>query len=175
MHLLVTRIMCEYRNGPPPTPEHHAAHSCDRGHDKCVNPNHLSWKTPTENQLDRFRDGPIPFARAKLTPSDAAIIRDLKGIELPHLTAKRFGVSESNVRLIQYGKTWREGTRRPFTREEILRIRSTPQADGVTKAFAAEFGVHIGTIQRIRSGKFYSHIESADPRPSCAPAIRGET
>jgi hypothetical protein len=46
------RYICQWVKGEPPTPEHHAAHSCGRGHDACVNPRHLvladtSHKFPT--------------------------------------------------------------------------------------------------------------------------------
>jgi hypothetical protein len=66
----VHRVMCEHRHGPAPTPEHYAAHSCDRGHEGCVNQWHLNWKTPSENQFDRHKDGEVLPAR-KLT-ADAA-------------------------------------------------------------------------------------------------------
>jgi len=36
------RLMCILAHGEPPTPEHHAAHSCGRGHLGCVHPGHLS-------------------------------------------------------------------------------------------------------------------------------------
>ena len=45
----VHRLMCEHRHGPAPTPQHHAAYSCDRGHDACVNPHHVDWKILSEN------------------------------------------------------------------------------------------------------------------------------
>jgi hypothetical protein len=51
------RMMCELANGPPPTPDHEASHSCGRGHEGCVHPKHLSWKTASENHLDRRRHG----------------------------------------------------------------------------------------------------------------------
>jgi hypothetical protein len=157
----VHRVMCEHRNGPPPTPGHHAAHSCDRGHEGCVNQWHLDWKTPSENQLDRFKDG-MTMPGRKITPDDARKIRDVKGLKRILDTASRFGISESNVRLIQAGKTWRMDKRgiHIFTRDELLRIKTAPQARGVTKTFASEFGVHTTTIQRIRSGTYYKWFEA---------------
>lgn len=164
-NVLVHRLMCEYKHGPAPTDKPFAAHSCDRGHEACVNPNHVSWKTPRGNQLDRFRGRPVQ-PRRKLTPEQVDEIRALKDRARMVDVAAKFGISEPNVRLIQSGKTWRMDSRRShiFTREELLRIKSAPQADGVTKAFAKEFGVHLVTIQRIRSGTYYKWFsESADP------------
>ena len=51
------RLMCELAHGPPPTPKHQAAHECGKGHYGCVNPRHLAWKTNSENQLDRRKNG----------------------------------------------------------------------------------------------------------------------
>ena len=175
LHLLVPRLMCEYKNGPPPTPKHHAAHSCERGHDKCVNPNHLSWKTPTENQLDRFRGPAVAFRRDKLTPEQVNIIRQLKGVEVPHLTGKRFGVCESNVRLIQAGKIWRgDSHRRVLTMDEVLMVRAKPYIKSA-KIFAAELGVTRSVIEKIRSGETYRYFyENADASQALPPADRGE-
>lgn len=71
------RYICELVKGPPPTPEHQAAHSCGRGHEGCVNPKHLSWKTRAENQLDRREHGTENRVWNKLTPDDVAEIRRL--------------------------------------------------------------------------------------------------
>lgn len=56
---VVSRLVCERVYGPPPTPDHEAAHSCGRGHEGCVTQNHLSWKTATENQADRVAHGTV--------------------------------------------------------------------------------------------------------------------
>jgi hypothetical protein len=48
----VARWTCEQKNGPPPTPEHEAGHTCPGGErDDCVNPDHLTWMTRVENEL----------------------------------------------------------------------------------------------------------------------------
>ena len=44
------RIMCRLANGPPPTPEHEAAHLCHCGISGCVHPGHLLWQTPEQNR-----------------------------------------------------------------------------------------------------------------------------
>jgi hypothetical protein len=164
--------MCEYRHGLAPTPEHHAAHSCDRGHDACVNPWHLDWKTPTDNQLDRRRNGKSP--PRKLTPDQAREIRDLKGLEHTKNTAVRYGIRESNVRLIQSGKTWREERKDRYflSDDDVLRIRASAREPSVVKTLAAEYGVSTSTICRVRDRKSYQFVEASepatqDPAPHC--------
>lgn len=156
------RVMCEYRNGPPPSDCHQAAHSCARGHLGCVNPWHLDWKTPSENECDKYRDG-VWKPQRKLTPDQVDEIRSMKGRERTVDTAERFNISERNIRDIQAGKIWRleNSNRHVFTREEVERIKAVPQAHGAVKGLAEEFGVHIVTIQRIRSGDSYKHFSEA--------------
>jgi hypothetical protein len=55
--VVVSRYICELAHGAPPTPEHEAAHNCGKGHDACIAPGHLEWKTPAENQADRLIHG----------------------------------------------------------------------------------------------------------------------
>lgn len=50
----VSRRICIEVHGNPPSDIHQAAHSCGRGHLGCVNPHHISWKTPTENNHDKW-------------------------------------------------------------------------------------------------------------------------
>jgi hypothetical protein len=68
----VARIMCEWRNGPPPTPLHEAGHVCPRGENhRCVNPFHLVWMTRIENeQYKRIEQAVNEFAGA--SPNDEA-------------------------------------------------------------------------------------------------------
>lgn len=49
--VLVSRLVCEWYNGPPPTPEHEAGHTCPLGERcLCINPHHLTWQTREENE-----------------------------------------------------------------------------------------------------------------------------
>lgn len=98
----VHRVMCEAMNGPPPTPRHQAAHSCNRGHEGCVNPHHMSWKTRSEN----MRHSSEMLGPHKLQPEQAREIRTLKGVEPTHVTAQRFGVRQCTIEHIQQGRTW---------------------------------------------------------------------
>lgn len=100
------RYMCRLAHGEPPSSHHHAAHSC--GNRRCVNPAHLSWKTPKDNQLDRPGQGrPFTGRKKHLKPADVIEIRRLRGIERPADLARRFGCTESNIRHIQTGATYR--------------------------------------------------------------------
>ena len=77
-------FMCELVNGPAPSDIHEAAHSC--GDEGCVNPRHLSWKTPTENGLDCRQHGTHVRSRygsaGKITLEQAETIRRLKGVKM---------------------------------------------------------------------------------------------
>lgn len=157
--ILVHRVVCEYRNGPALSPTLHAAHSCGRGDDGCINPWHLNWRTPTENQLERFEHHGLQ-PRFKLTAESAARIRDLKGFATSDAIAQMFGVSESNVRLILTGKTWKTATPRVFSETEIQLIRSSPPPIKTAKQLAAEYDVSVSVIDRIRQGKSYRYFES---------------
>lgn len=104
---LAHRLMCELVHGKAPTMAHHAAHSC--GNRRCVNPDHLSWKTQSANQLDRIAQGRPFTGRAKqLTADQVREIRALTGSVTRDQLAERFGCTESNIRHIQNGATYRD-------------------------------------------------------------------
>lgn len=107
-HGNIHRIMCELAHGAAPTPQHVAAHSCHVRH--CINPRHLSWKTASENMLDKRENGTVNHAfwgrYGKLTAEQATRIFDLKGQMTQAKIAARFSITESNVRNIHKGKTW---------------------------------------------------------------------
>jgi hypothetical protein len=161
--LVPTRVMCEHRNGPPPTPEHQAAHSCGNGDGGCVNPWHLNWRTVAENQIERYQHQGGPMPRFRLRPEQVDEIRSMKGRERTVDTAARFQCTEANIRQIQSGKTWRQDRTdyRHWTPEEVHRIRTTPTGIvGAVKALANEFGVTTSTIYRIRKAQSYAHLLS---------------
>lgn len=155
------RIMCEHRHGPPPSPAHQAAHSCGKGHLGCVNPWHLNWKTPSENQFERYEQQGAPKPRWRLTIEQVDEIRAMKGRERTVDTATRFQCTEANIRQIQSGKTWRHDRMeyRQWTDQEIQRIRALPVGvKGLVKDLAKEFGVSINTIYRIKNAQSYRHV-----------------
>lgn len=103
------RFMCELAHGEPPTPKHQAAHSCGNGHKACLNPNHLSWKTNGENQLDRRKHGTDNAwaVRGKFTPEQDAELRALAGTKTQIELAKMFGVSRSTIQYRLYGGSYK--------------------------------------------------------------------
>lgn len=107
---LVSRRVCEEIYGPPPTPEHQAAHSCGKGHEGCVTKAHLSWKTRRENEEDKLIHGTLVRGErhfwAKITEAQAREILSLKGKMLQREIAERFGISRPAVGMIHRGKNW---------------------------------------------------------------------
>lgn len=103
------RYMCELVHGPAPSPLHQAAHACGNGHLGCVNPKHLSWKTGTENQLDRTVHGRAKpkGPRATLTPEQVEEIKGLKGTMTNTAIAERYGVHRETIGNIVRGISWR--------------------------------------------------------------------
>lgn len=93
------RFMCELVKGPAPEDRPQAAHSCGNGHRGCVTPRHLSWKTNSENQLDRRRHGTDSprVMRRQLTPNEVAQIRALKGQKTQAEIALQFGVARGCI------------------------------------------------------------------------------
>jgi hypothetical protein len=158
------RIMCERRHGPAPSSEHQAAHSCGNGHLGCVNPWHLNWKTPAENQFERYQQQGGPMPRYRLRPEQVDEIRAMKGRERTVDTAARFQCTEANIRQIQSGKTWRiDGSRiRQFTPDEVASIRATPWQERSARQWAEQFGVTRSVIDRIRGGKTYRYFNTAE-------------
>ncbi|MHC2163092.1 hypothetical protein [Bradyrhizobium ottawaense] len=155
----VHRIMCEYRNGPPPEKQPEAAHSCGNGHLGCVNPMHLSWKSRSENLKEMYQQGRKPM-RYKLTPVQVDEIRALKNRARPDEIAKQFGVTQSTIREIHAGRIWKHDRKdhRIFTEDEIRLIRATHWREKNAEKFSKEFGVSISTIHRIRAGDSYGWV-----------------
>ena len=105
---IVSRRLCIEVYGPPPSPDHQAAHSCGRGSHGCVTKNHLSWKTRVDNDADKIVHGTTNrgerCASAKLTAADVRAIRDMPGTHKE--IAKRFGVSHGAIQAIKARTRW---------------------------------------------------------------------
>jgi hypothetical protein len=100
---IVSRLVCIEENGPPPTPEHQAAHSCGRGGDGCVTKKHMVWKTPAENTDDKKQHGTYG---QKLDEATVREIRSLKGVVGSWRAAKRFDISVTMAKRILNGQAW---------------------------------------------------------------------
>ena len=106
---LVHRMVCIAVHGEPPTPKHEAAHSCGRGHDACVNSDHLRWATPAENIQDQILHGTRHrgdrTGTSRLSADDVRAIRAAERVTYAEL-GRRYGVSEATVRDAVSRRTW---------------------------------------------------------------------
>ena len=103
------QYMCRLVHGDPPTPKHEVAHSCGRGHDACVHPLHVSWKTRAENQAERYIHRPKPGFRKRyrITTEQVAEIRALRSQKTLRELAAMYDMSEGNISNIVARRTWR--------------------------------------------------------------------
>lgn len=157
------RLMCELAHGAPPFPEAEASHSCGNGHLGCVNPKHLSWKTRSENQQERRKHGTHgrngDTKRYKLTLKDVSEIRALLGTMTTQEIAERYGVTRSNIRQIQLGKTW--GVDKPVPREfSDDEVRAIRQSQRRLTDLASDYGVGRSVIRRIRNRVTYKDVSA---------------
>lgn len=168
-HYYAHRFMCELAHGAAPSDEHEAAHSC--GDEGCVNPRHLSWKTPAENGLDSRKHGTHVRSRygsvGKITQEQAETIRGLKGAKKLHEIADEYGISESTVSNIWVGKThYRPRMINNWTPEEDVILRDALAA-GLTHK---EAGALIGKSEKATSGRVARIKMSALSPAHCGPA-----
>jgi len=81
-------------------------HSCDNP--KCVNPDHLSQGTRTDNMQDCKRKGRHTpgekHGRSKLTEDQAKAVKAMPGFQKD--IAKHFGISQAQVSEIKRGTKW---------------------------------------------------------------------
>lgn len=86
-------------------------HKCDNR--RCVNPSHLFLGTNNDNMQDKIKKGRSfvlsceDHPRAKLTGHDVREIRRLIKTTTTAELAAYFGISQSTVRNIVSGKTWK--------------------------------------------------------------------
>ena len=107
---LVSRLACEEENGPPPSINSEAAHSCGNGHLACATRRHLRWATRSENRQDMINHGrsnrgkKSPFV--KLEADQVQEIRALLGTKSNSAIAAQFGVDPSTISSIKIGRAW---------------------------------------------------------------------
>jgi transcriptional regulator with XRE-family HTH domain len=150
-HYYAHRFMCELAHGPAPSDVHEAAHSC--GDTACVNPHHLSWKTPSENGLDNRKHGTHIRSRygsaGKLTMEQADAIRSQRDTKTLRELADEYGVSESAISNVWTGKThYRPSKINHWKPEEDAIIR-----DGVSR------GLNFTQLAKLLPGRGVSGVQ----------------
>ena len=107
---IVSRVVCESANGPPPSERHEAAHTCGNGRGGCVSKRHLVWKTHAENMADMPIHGTSQKGEktkgAKLTAKEVTEIRQLAGTMSQADIARIYSVAQSTVCLIVSRRNW---------------------------------------------------------------------
>lgn len=102
--------MCRVAHGERPSPDHEVAHSCGRGRDGCINPNHLRWATRLENMHDMIAHGRtqrgVRHVGSKLNDDQIRSIRRLAGQVSQRKIARQFGVSQQLISAIIQRRKW---------------------------------------------------------------------
>lgn len=96
----VHRIMLQSKLGRALGEGMESAHSCRNRN--CINPDHLTEKSPRDNQADRIADGTWGM---KMTPEKVISIRASK--ESLAALAQQHGISFNTAWKIKSGQTWR--------------------------------------------------------------------
>lgn len=103
----VHRHACKRVHGDPPRGRMDAAHSC--GAKDCFNPRHLSWKTRSENLLDKRSDGTASNGGGPRVLDEGGVrsarLRYLSGERIAHV-ARALGADWSTVNSAIRGVTW---------------------------------------------------------------------
>ena len=169
------RKMCILAHGPPPAPNHEAAHSCGKGHKACVHPRHLSWKLPVENAADKIAHGTkLQGTQHPLTKlTDEAVLQIFVDPRPQRVIAAEMGVDQQNISKIKRGESWSwltagmtpsQPNRQPsgsengnskLTAEHAMGIFI---ADGPLVDVARRFGVSPRTVTDIKTGRTWKAV-----------------
>ena len=101
--------MCELAHGAPADLSMHAAHRCNNR--ACVNPQHIRWATPFENNLDKHEHGTMlrgsKHPHAKLSENDVLdMLGRLDRGERVKDVRERYSISWQCLDEIRKGLTW---------------------------------------------------------------------
>lgn len=152
------RYMCELIRGPAPSDKHEVAHECGNGALGCFNPNHLFWRTKSQNRFDALRHGTGVLQhtgnRGSLSPETVAKIRSLHGKMRQKDIAEMFGVSEPRLRAIFTYKIYRADKKiKNWTPEEVGRLKAE-LASGTTYP---ELSIMLGRSEDAIKGYVYKY------------------
>lgn len=159
-------------------PEPNANHHCDNP--ACCNVRHIYEGTQAENVADqrqraRTRRG-TDHHRAKLTPDDVALIRQLSGSGYGQSPiAGRFGVSRETIRAVLRGKTWTHvpGDNPPppkpdvagekcatskLAAEAVLTMRAASSGGESLGSLARRYGISKTQVSRIVNRLAWGHL-----------------
>ena len=97
------RIVLEATSGAP-LPGMEARHSCDNPN--CVNPDHLTWGSSSDNKRDFHKRG-RRHCKLKLTEEQVSVIKSelAAGTDVPVL-AEEYGVHQATISDIKSGRHW---------------------------------------------------------------------
>lgn len=104
----VPRLVCKLAHGASFLPSAQAAHSC--GNRACINPKHLRWATPIDNNADKLIHGTVSkgekHGMAILSDANVLEIWNMKGKKSQKDLAKEFGVSRQTITNIHTKIRW---------------------------------------------------------------------
>lgn len=178
----VHTVICEAWHGPRPP-----GRDCAHGDGVPTHnwPGNLRWATPVENAADRVLHGTDlqgeRNGRARLT---ADAVREIRRAVAAGATARelarQYGLSEGTVRAAATGVTWQhvdgpapvaggvglcrgEGraTAR-LTADAVRQIRAAYATGASPTALAARFGVSVGAVHAVRTGRTWRHVVDAE-------------
>lgn len=171
------RFMCIMVHGEPSSPQLQAGHNCGKGHEGCVNPLHLKWKTPSENAVDRWEHNPqlvrhLNGTARMLVPSQAKAIASAKGFRTQAELAAQFGVSENVITNIWSGRTYRDNCKVPYWKPEEVEVLRDAISRGMNfTQIAALIGrpAHSVSTKAYRIG--LRSGQPPNPKKSAAPSL----
>lgn len=179
---VASRWLCEMVHGNPPTAdEWHAAHSCGRGNHGCTTAEHLSWKTPPDNNADKKLHGTQAMGEDHFwaTMTDAQVRAIILDPRPPHLVAPEYGIRPQQVSRLKRGDRWRhiydelvaEGAEIPRGAVGGYRLDGSPArliteevarailaSDELPRVLAERYDTSLSNVRAIKKGLTWKHI-----------------